>query len=205
MKKVFKSRLFLIIITTLIVSSVSVYATVQFTASSIPFNPSNTDWEVNNVGSALDQLYTKSTADLVFSNLTGSRSYGGALATGERKSDVTLNKGKYFVTVVSSHALNSTTNTDERHAVAVPQANSRNVECNNNCNITNVSRNYSVGTSSGKDGNNNYRMSVIVVDNYYIDITTDGTVVSGSMTTWTHSKNDYSAEQVLITAVEVTK
>lgn len=59
MKRIVKSRIFLIILTAIIVSSVTVYAVNTYNASQIDFEPTNKNWNVSKVDKALDDLYTK--------------------------------------------------------------------------------------------------------------------------------------------------
>lgn len=59
MKKIFKSRIFLIIMTSIITASiVGVSATVLYSARDIGFTPTNSNWNVNNLEDALNYLYT---------------------------------------------------------------------------------------------------------------------------------------------------
>ena len=69
LKKLFKSRLFLIIITAIICASGSVLATTTILSNSVSYEPSNTSWDVNNVQDALDDLYTLATQNEII-NLT---------------------------------------------------------------------------------------------------------------------------------------
>ena len=60
MKKVIKSRIFLVIITMIIVTSVSVYAATTYKATDVVYNAS--DGTSKNVGEALNELYEKTSA-----------------------------------------------------------------------------------------------------------------------------------------------
>ena len=55
MKKIIKSRIFLIIITTIIVTSISVYAATTYKATDVVYNAS--DGSSMNVNDALNELY----------------------------------------------------------------------------------------------------------------------------------------------------
>ena len=59
MKKIIKSRIFLVIITTIIVTSVSVYAAITYKATDVVYNAS--DGTSMNVNDALNELYNKKT------------------------------------------------------------------------------------------------------------------------------------------------
>ena len=71
MKKLIKSRIFLVIITTIIVASVSVYAATTYKATDVVYNAS--DGTSMNVSEALNELYNNNTDNLtLIGTYTGS-------------------------------------------------------------------------------------------------------------------------------------
>ena len=93
MKKIFKSRILLVIVTVILTGSISVYAAGRYYASQIDYEPSNPNFNVDNMSDALDELYDKtknyknlSTPTDVESNylLNGKKAYksNGTLVTG---------------------------------------------------------------------------------------------------------------------------
>ena len=59
MKKVFKSRILLVIVTVILTGSISVYAAGKYYAKDIEYTPKNSSFNVDNLADALDALYTK--------------------------------------------------------------------------------------------------------------------------------------------------
>ena len=57
MKKILKSRIFLVIITAIICTSIGVSATILYQADEIGFTPDDPNWNVNNLEDALNDLY----------------------------------------------------------------------------------------------------------------------------------------------------
>ena len=58
MKKVLKSRSFAFITGLILATTVSVGATALYSSSEIGFTPTNSEWHVNNIEDALNDLYT---------------------------------------------------------------------------------------------------------------------------------------------------
>lgn len=56
-KKVLKNRMFLIIITIILTAGTTVFATIVYNANQIGYTPSDSTWNVNNVDTALNDLY----------------------------------------------------------------------------------------------------------------------------------------------------
>lgn len=71
MKKRIKKNIRIIVafIVGMLCSGVTVYAAYQYMASQVIFKPSNTEWKVNTVEEALNDLYSKSTSE-VYHNMT---------------------------------------------------------------------------------------------------------------------------------------
>ena len=67
MKKLFKSKVFIFVVTAITFSSISVYAAGRYYANQVDYEPSNPNFNVNNMADALDQLYT--TQNTTISNL----------------------------------------------------------------------------------------------------------------------------------------
>ncbi|MBE6161572.1 MAG: hypothetical protein E7158_05100 [Firmicutes bacterium] len=67
MKKIFKSRILLVIVTVILTGSISVYAAGRYYANQVDYEPSNPNFNVDNMADALDQLYT--TQNTTISNL----------------------------------------------------------------------------------------------------------------------------------------
>lgn len=61
-------KIMIVFITAIIVGSVSVYASYKYFAKDINFVPNNTSWKVDNVGSALDDIYSNQLDTLVKKN-----------------------------------------------------------------------------------------------------------------------------------------
>ena len=57
MKNIFKSRLFIFIITAIVFTGVGVYA-ATINSSDVSYTPSDSNWNVSNVADAIDELYT---------------------------------------------------------------------------------------------------------------------------------------------------
>ena len=61
MKKGLINKIMIVLITAIIVGSISVYASYDYYSEKVNFVPNDKSWEVDNVGSALDDIYTKQT------------------------------------------------------------------------------------------------------------------------------------------------
>lgn len=61
MKKSLMNKIIIVFVTTIIVGSISVYASYDYYSEKISFIPNNKSWEVNNISNALDDIYTKQT------------------------------------------------------------------------------------------------------------------------------------------------
>ena len=57
MKKILKSQLFAFIIGVLIAATTTVYATIYVISGNVDFIPKNSNWHVNSVEEALNDLY----------------------------------------------------------------------------------------------------------------------------------------------------
>ena len=68
MKKVFKNPLFTFILGVVIAASFSVYATVSILSSQVDYIPRDSEWNVNNVEDAIDDLYNMASANANGSN-----------------------------------------------------------------------------------------------------------------------------------------
>ncbi len=188
-----KKNILLIMLGILIGTGISVYA---INASEITYNDTTID-------QAIDNLYTLSLRDLTFSNRIGNRSVGGTMATGERTANIQVNEGKYIVTVIAGMSLDADDNTDVRTGTGTPDL--RDISCTNNCVITPLVKQYSVGNSDTVNSINKYKRNVTLVSNFYVDVVVDNTTLTGSITSWAHSANAYNVENVLINAIKVTK
>ena len=60
MKKIFKSRIFWIIITAIVCTTTAVGATVLYNSSEIGFTPTDPNWHVNNLEDAINDLHNTS-------------------------------------------------------------------------------------------------------------------------------------------------
>ena len=58
MKKILKSKVFIFVVTAITFSSISVYAAGRYYATRVVYEPSNPNFNVDNMSDALDQLYT---------------------------------------------------------------------------------------------------------------------------------------------------
>ncbi|MBE6160929.1 MAG: hypothetical protein E7158_01735 [Firmicutes bacterium] len=58
MKKILKSRILLVVVTVILTGSISVYAVGRYYATQVDYEPSNPNFNVDNMADALDQLYT---------------------------------------------------------------------------------------------------------------------------------------------------
>ena len=58
MKKIVKSKVFIFVVTAITFSSISVYAAGRYYATQVDYEPSNPNFNVDNMADALDQLYT---------------------------------------------------------------------------------------------------------------------------------------------------
>ena len=76
MKKIFKSRIFFLILGMIITTTIGVTASVLYNASEIGFTPSDPNWKVNNLNDAIHDLYKgKSTAVQVATLTTPGATY----------------------------------------------------------------------------------------------------------------------------------
>ena len=92
MKKVLKNRLFLVLVTAIIVGSIAVYATSEILASQITYNDTT-------VEAALNDLYGKANKNITFgSPIYSENNYNGDQLESKTITQ-TLNKGKYIVSV----------------------------------------------------------------------------------------------------------
>lgn len=63
--KIFKNSLFTFVLGAIIFGSITAYATYKISSSDISFIPTNESWKVDNVGSAINDLYTKQNETIV--------------------------------------------------------------------------------------------------------------------------------------------
>jgi len=63
--KIFKNSLFAFILGAVIFGSITAYATYKISSSDISFIPTNESWKVDNVGSAINDLYTNQNETIV--------------------------------------------------------------------------------------------------------------------------------------------
>ncbi len=61
MKKILKSKIFIVIITTIMVASGTLYAANIYYANEVKYTPSDSSWNVTNVNDALNNLYSMKT------------------------------------------------------------------------------------------------------------------------------------------------
>ena len=80
MKKIFKSRILLVIVTVILTGSISVYAAGRYYANQVEYEPSNPNFNVDNMADALDALYTNIKPE-----------YTGAIEVTPSQSSQTLN------------------------------------------------------------------------------------------------------------------
>ncbi|MBR6112993.1 MAG: hypothetical protein IKP79_00580, partial [Bacilli bacterium] len=131
MKKIFKSRLFFFILGVLIFGISTVFA-LDYMASQIGYTPSDTSWNVNNSGAALDSLYSsqKNTIDALRSELNkyDSSEIYGITTTGsqtnsyqEGKNTVSLGVSSNYYYFCSYYSrTNSATNLNYNVGGAIP-------------------------------------------------------------------------------------
>lgn len=104
MKKILTNRLFLVLLTAIIVASGTAYATIKIQATEIGYDggtwKKSDGTDITNAKEAIDELYLKANKDLSFGNTLLSKSYGNAINT--RTANIDLNKGKYIVHVVTT-------------------------------------------------------------------------------------------------------
>ena len=162
MKRIVKSRIFLVILTAIIVSSVTVYAVNIYNASQIDFEPTDKNWNVSKVDKALDELYVKANSVPTFGTPISNENSGGRTTT--RSTNIELNKGKYILEVVSTASGGAAT-TNNASNYQYP------IECSIECNKTHIFG--KTISSSGSQNNTNTRYSI-----YFIEILTDNTIIS---------------------------
>ena len=194
MKKILNSKIFIFLLGFVIASAIGVYA----------INAGEIDYKNTNVESALDTLYTNANKDLTFGNIQVSRSMGHMLALGDRTVDISLDKGKYLVTLIWNAAYDSN-NTDDRNGIHTIEYCTNKLSCTNNCNINSLGGQRSLASPENSNSANKYKISGVLTCEYYVNVDTDNTILTGIENMWSHGEASENVENLMISAIPVIK
>ena len=114
MKRIIESRIFLVIITAIIVGSITGVVAFNYNAKDIGYTPSDTSWDVNNVSDALKDLKNNKGFNFNNDNILFGENYGTQVLS--RNATINVEKGTYLVFAVfnfAAHAQAGNSITDE--------------------------------------------------------------------------------------------
>lgn len=104
MKKILKSRLLFFLLGLAVAIGISSVLALVSEASQVSFTPTDTKWEVNNVSSALDDIYQKMSKGLV--ELYDNGHVSGTASTSNTTVTKTLEVGRYVVVLNKFSCIN---------------------------------------------------------------------------------------------------
>lgn len=193
MKKILTSKIFLVIVTAIICTSIGVYAGSQLNASDIKYIDSNDNETTVDV--ALNNLYTRANtpiADLI-NYASKNQLYAGARTAGIVKT-IGLDKGDYFVISTMGHAWS--TSTSESSTTGVSSDNANFSVTNGTC--TRITGHY-VRPFSTAASNSKYQATTIHTNIFKCHMTANGTVK------YTTNSGDYTncAQGVILESIKI--
>ena len=186
MKKILKSRIFLVIVTALVFTGIGVFAD-NILASQVIYNSTTLDTALNTLYNMANGVYTSN-------NIISNKSQGNGEST--RTTSITLNKGRYIIMTTNALSWNSTSSTSSSNDVT-----STGLTCTNNCTISLLYGWYNEPHSSNMT-NNSYMTSALLGRMLYVIVTEDNTEVTASCTTG-HSNPSVLAQAIQISALKV--
>lgn len=186
MKKILKSRIFLVIVTALVFTGIGAFADNIF-ANQVTYNDTTLDL-------ALNSLYTMANGVYTSSNITSNSSYGNAQAT--RSTTITLSKGKYIIATSNALSWPATASTSSSSELT-----SSNLSCTNNCTISRI-YGWANEPHSTVATNDKYQTVALNMRLFVVDVTEDGTIITAS--TGTSNSNPSSlAQAIQIAALKI--
>lgn len=203
MKKFIKNNIktfMTILITTIIVGSVSVYAASQYFAKDISFTPTNENFKkengepIDNVEDAINELYERENKFFFDSSnmITNVAYYKGNRLNGQKVSLI-LTKGKYLVFVANDHSLGNNTNYTTNGEYNKNTLSLSNGKCE-------LIKGYnSTATATNYTASNKYVSTFLYAQIFKCDLIDDDTVV---YTTIDGSYND-CAQSVILESIKI--
>ena len=199
MKKVFKSRILLVIVTVILTGSISVYAAGRYYATQVDYEPSNPNFNVDNMADALDELYDKAytkinnlnsqieelkSKELEFSSSIHNAFKGNITSSNKVYSNI--EKGEYIVMASSTIAYGS-----DQLIPSTEYNYNANINCSSTCKIEKISG-YTNAISSTNRWNNIYNTSYMNSALYYVKTST-----SNVLTLYGSGGNDSVAPEII--------
>ena len=195
MKKILnKKNIFSFVLGAVIFGCIGVVSAYAIFANEISYSPIDSDWEVENVQTAIDDLQGMCSKKLDFERYAFNDSYGNSVSS--RTVQVTLPVGKYIVMAEFNRAWNGPASNVSRDitSIGVP------ITCSKECTSNNVA-NYIYGNRGTQVGaNNNYVKYIAYTSIYYVQVLTDDTTIT---TTFNTDASNVAPSNVDISAIKI--
>ncbi|MBR1416357.1 MAG: hypothetical protein IJ572_00875 [Bacilli bacterium] len=169
MKKIFKNPIFTFILGITIASS-SAFAYDLF-ANDVGYIPSDTNWNVDNVSSALDNLHNSIWEMGTFDEPISNQNLGQLTA---KNTSITLNKGKYIILATSNYGYNTTT--ESSGVYTIDSSLVLNYDTSK-CDIKDISKKHYRARASNKF-NNMYSITRFQNFIYYAEVNEDNVAIT---------------------------
>ena len=201
MKRIFKNPIFTFILGGILFGSITGVVAYSYSSNDISYTPKDTNWNVDNVGSAIDDLYNNRISENAFGTVLYSSSQGDKI--GKRSTSLNVSKGKYIIAAVkgtnwcSSESSWPNLNTSEFNL----GSDYENLSCNNadNCTIKQLGKywNRIRPSSMSSCGYTHYSVMSYL---YYVDVKSSSENVLSYITEDAYT---YSGTSVTIIAIPV--
>ena len=178
MKKLFKNPIFTFILGAIAATTISVGATALYSSSEIGFTPTDSEWHVNNLEDAINDLSTNR------GNFTGTLSSSPIYETSqgtpttERTISKELSKGKYLVVSTKSESWGDTGSYAAGQDAIAEGA----LRCNSGCTITFLGGYRNMPKATNPISSNYKIMTSGATILYYVEVTGNTSVLSDSAT-----------------------
>ena len=189
--KITKSNIISFILGAIMFSGVTVFAS-NLLSKDITFTPTKEDWQVTTVEEALNSLYEKSQFE--YEKIDANSSQGYRLS---RTSSITLNKGKYIISVSGTYSGFPVTINNSFSTANFSSINCSNCEYEIITNLKNISSSNKVvltSTSAYLNVENNNLL-------YYLEILEDDTEVTATVTHG--SVNEQATSSIMIQGFKI--
>lgn len=196
--KIFKNRIFLVVLTAIVFTGVGVIAANTINASQVVYtNRSNEDVPLK---SALDNVYNNLDTKIAlntFGDPQYATSYGNRIA--DRTVTTEITKGKYIVVDYKGYNWSTAATTwPSEHNANLTNSTYDNLACaSGNCTITNLARYYNRVRPSNKY-NSEYLQLSIMTYAYYVEIREDTDTISAACKPTAYNNNAQTETLMII-------